>query len=217
MDPEFWHQRWRDNRIGFHQPTLNPHLLRHWPRLGVAPGRCVFVPLCGKSLDMCWLSEGHTVLGVELSEKAIEDFFHQSALAFTRTEQAPLSVYQAGGITLLGGDFFDLQPAQTRAVSAVYDRAALIALPEPLRRAYAGKLAALVAPGTPMLLITLDYDQSAMSGPPFSVPADEVEALFAADWELETLERRDILDDEPRFRERGLSRLSEAVYRLIKR
>lgn len=217
MDREFWQQRWRDNQIGFHQPHLNPHLLRYWERLGVPPGGCVLVPLCGKSLDMCWLSERHPVLGVELSEKAIEDFGRENALAFARTQQAPFSVYRAGAITLLGGDFFEVRPRQTDAVTAVYDRAALIALPETMRRRYAEKLAVLVKPGTPMLLITLDYDQSEMKGPPFSVPAAEVEALFAVEWALEKLETRDILVDEPRFRERGLSRLAEQVYLLTRR
>jgi len=217
MDPEFWQQRWRDNQIGFHQPHLNPHLLRYWERLGVSPGGCVLVPLCGKSLDMCWLSERHPVLGVELSEKAIEDFGRENALAFARTQQATFSVHRAGAITLLGGDFFEMRPGQTDAVTAVYDRAALIALPEAMRRRYAEKLAVLVKPGTPMLLITLDYDQFEMKGPPFSVPAPEVEALFAAEWTLEDIETRDILVDEPRFRERGVTRLAEQVYLLTRR
>jgi thiopurine S-methyltransferase len=217
MDREFWQQRWRNNQIGFHQTHLNPHLLRYWERLGVPPGGRVLVPLCGKSLDMCWLSERHAVLGVELSEKAIEDFGRENTLAFARTQQPPFSVYRAGAITLLCGDFFELQPGQTGALTAVYDRAALIALPEAMRRRYAVRLAALVKPGTSMLLITLDYHQSEMKGPPFCVTAAEVETLFAAEWALEDLETRDILVDEPRFRERGLSRLAEQVYLLTRR
>ncbi|MCG6865826.1 MAG: thiopurine S-methyltransferase [Thiogranum sp.] len=217
MDPEFWHQRWRDNRIGFHQGEINPHLVRHWPRLGVEPGGRVLVPLCGKSRDMSWLAESHPVLGVELSPKAVEDFHRESNLPVTRRNDEPFAVYQSGPVALLCGDFFDLQPAHTQGIAAVYDRAALIALPADMRPAYAAKLGALVTSGTPMLLITLAYEQAQMDGPPFSVEAAEVEALFAADWRIESLQRDDILEEEPRYRERGLSRLAEHVYLLARR
>ena len=217
MDPDFWHQRWRDNRIGFHQGEINPHLVRYWQRLGVKPGGRVLVPLCGKSRDMAWLAESHPVLGVELSSKAAGDFYRESNLTVTPRHEDPFIVYQSGPVALLCGDFFDLQPAHTRGIAAVYDRAALIALPADMRPAYAARLGALLASGTPMLLITLAYEQAQMDGPPFSVEAAEVEALFAADWRIESLQRDDILDDEPRYRERGLSRLAEHVYLLSRR
>jgi len=217
MDLDFWHQRWRDNRIGFHQGEINPHLVRYWQRLGVKPGGPVLVPLCGKSRDMAWLAESHPVLGVELSPKAAGDFYRESNLTVTPRREDPFIVYQSGPVALLCGDFFDLQPAHTRGIAAVYDRAALIALPADMRPAYAARLGALLASGTPMLLITLAYEQAQMDGPPFSVEAAEVEALFAADWRIESLQRDDILDDEPRYRERGLSRLAEHVYLLSRR
>ncbi len=214
MDADFWHQRWRDNLIGFHQPTVNPHLQMYWSRLGVTPGNTVFVPLCGKSLDMCWLAECHPVVGVELSARAVEDFYRENGLQPTRRDDGPFSVCEAAGVTLYCGNFFDLQPAQTAKIAAAYDRAALIALPTHMRSAYAEQLRQLVPPGTPMLLITMEYDQAQMQGPPFSVEPGEVEALFGADWRIESLHRADILDNEPRFRERGLSRLAEHIYLL---
>ena len=216
MDADFWHQRWRDNLIGFHQPTVNPHLQRFWSQLGVTGGSTVLVPLCGKSMDMGWLAESHQVLGVELSAKAVEDFYRENGLQPMRRDDAPFSVYDAAGVTLYCGDFFDLQRAHTATIAAVYDRAALIALPAAMRPAYAAQLGALVPRGTPMLLITLEYDQAQMQGPPFSVERDEVEALFAADWQIEALQYEPILDQEPRFRERGLSRLAEHVYLLVR-
>jgi thiopurine S-methyltransferase len=217
MDPEFWHQRWADNLIGFHQSTVNAHLLQFWPRLGVAPGGTVLVPLCGKSLDMGWLAARHSVLGVELSARAVEAFYHDHGLQPLCRETGPFSVYEAAGVTLYCGDFLALQPAHTVAVTAVYDRAALIALPGTMRPGYARQLTRLTVPGTPLLLIVLDYDQTQMQGPPFAVEHDEVETLFGADWQIESLQREEILDQEPRFRERGLSRLAEHVYLLRRR
>jgi thiopurine S-methyltransferase len=216
MDADFWHQRWRDNLIGFHQSTVNPHLQKYWPQVGATRGGKVFTPLCGKSRDMVWLAESHTVLGVELSPRAVEDFYRENGLQPTRCDAGPFSVHAAAGVTLYCGDFFALQPEHTAGIAAVYDRAALIAMPAQLRPAYARQLTRLVHGGTPMLLIAMEYDQAQMNGPPFSVERGEIEALFAADWHIETLRQEDILDNEPRFRERGLSRLAEHVYRLVR-
>lgn len=217
MDAEFWRQRWRDNLIGFHQQTINPHLQKYWSRLGVSPGGGVLVPLCGKSLDMGWLAENHPVLGVELSSKAVADFYREQGLQPVQRSAGPFAVYEAAGVALYCGDFFDLQRAHTGSIAAVYDRAALIALPEQMRPAYAKQLARLTPAGTPMLLITMEYDQAQMNGPPFAVESDEVETLFADDWRIESLQRENILDREPRFRERGLSRLAEHVHALVRR
>jgi thiopurine S-methyltransferase len=216
MDADFWHQRWRDNLIGFHQQAVNSHLQTYWSRLGVTPGRTVFVPLCGKSLDMCWLAECHPVLGVELSARAVEDFYRENGLQPARRDAGRFSIYAAAGVTLYCGNFFDLQRSQTAAIAAVYDRAALIALPAHMRPAYAEQLGQLVPQGTPMLLITMEYEQAHMQGPPFSVEPGEVETLLAADWRIESLHQADILDKEPRFRERGLTRLTEHVYLLVR-
>jgi thiopurine S-methyltransferase len=216
MDHEFWHQRWRDNLIGFHQEAVNPHLQEYWERLGVPPDATVFVPLCGKSLDMVWLAERHRVLGVELSPKAVEDFFKEQGLQPQRRSVGPFSICEAGSLTLYCGDFFDLQPAHTAAVTAIYDRAALIALPQPLRASYAQKLAELAPAGTAMLVVTLEYEQSQMNGPPFSVEPAEVMSLFDGAWRIESLHRESILENEPRFRERGLSRLAEHSYLLVR-
>jgi thiopurine S-methyltransferase len=217
MDAEFWHQRWRDKRIGFHQQAVNPHLQNCWPRLEVAPGGRVFVPLCGKSLDMGWLAERHPVLGVELSATAVQDFYRENGLQPARREEAPFAVYEAAGVTLYCGDFFALQRAHTAGIAAVYDRAALIALPAPMRPVYAQQLTRLVPRGAAMLLITMEYEQAHMNGPPFSVENGEVAALFGTAWQVESLLEASILDAEPRFRERGLSRLAEHVYRLVRR
>jgi thiopurine S-methyltransferase len=216
MDADFWLQRWQDNRTGFHQQEVNPRLESFWPRLQLTPGEWVFLPLCGKSLDMLWLREQYAVLGVELSPVAVEAFFTENGLEPERGWLGAFSVCETDRLTLLCGDFFDLQPGQLDQVSAVYDRASLIALPESMRARYVGHLTDLLPPATPMLLVTLDYDQSQMDGPPFSVAEQEVTELFAPRWSIQRLYEDDILASESRFRERGLSHLSEKVYLLNK-
>lgn len=218
MEPSFWHARWQANEIGFHQEEINAHLQSYWPRLDVAAGATVFVPLCGKSRDMLWLaSRGHRVLGVEISPIAAAAFFAENDLPVEPIEQARFVLRRAGEITVLEGDYFDLRPDDLRGVAAVYDRASLIALPPDLRAAYAAQMAQLLPPGTPSLLVTLDYEQAEMDGPPFAVGPAEVEALFARDFRIAVLGEQDILAENPRFRARGLTRLAERVFRLTRR
>jgi thiopurine S-methyltransferase len=217
MDHQFWHQRWRDNLIGFHQSSVNPHLQRHWRHLGVAHEATVFVPLCGKSLDMLWLAEHYRVLGVELSLRAVEDFFREQGLEPECRRSGAFRVCEAMGVRLYCGDFFALQPSQLAGIAAVYDRAALIALPPAQRVDYAARLTALAPAGTRMLLVSMEYPQAQMDGPPFSVEADEVAALFGNDWQVESLEQHNVLEQVARFRERGLTRLAEHVWRLTRR
>ena len=217
MHPDFWHQRWADNQIGFHQDMPTPLLLKHWPSLRIPPGARVFVPLAGKSLDMAWLaSQGHRVLGVELSEVAVEQFFAEHALAAERQESRYGTHYRAGAIEMIVGDAFGLDAELLRDCTAVFDRAALIALPRESRARYAGELYARLPAGCRGLLVTLEYPQDERPGPPFSVPEDEVHALFDQEWEVELLERRPIPSEHPGF-VAGLSRLDTAVYALRRR
>ncbi len=217
MDPDFWHARWRDNEIGFHQDDINPHLQRYWSQLGATAGARVLVPLCGKSRDMLWLAgEGFRVLGVEVSPIAVAAFFADNGLRPTSTEDTRFIRRQADEITLIEGDFFALARADVAPLDAVYDRASLIALPPEMRQKYAKQMAALLPSGVPVLLITLDYPQSQMDGPPFSVGAAEVERLFGRTFTIETLASIDILPENPRFQSRGLSHLLEQAYRLVR-
>lgn len=215
MEHDFWHARWRQEQIGFHQPDVNPHLREHWPLLGLDPGTRVFVPLCGKSLDLLWLrTRGHQVVGIELSEVAVKAFFADNGIAPARSTDGRFETWSGEGIEILCGDFFALRSADIGSVDAVYDRASLIALPAAMRRRYVQQLHNLVAPGTPQLLVTLEYDQAQMSGPPFSVGEDEVRRIYRETCEVEHLERVDVLDESPRFKAKGLDTLHESIYRL---
>lgn len=186
MKHEFWLERWEQNQIGFHQAEINRYLTGHWAELGLPRGAAVFVPLCGKSLDMLWLREqGHSVLGIELSRKAVEAFFSENELRPTVSEDARFASYAGQGLRILAGDYFALTQADLGGVCAVYDRAALIALPQTMREEYARHMATLLPSGAHILLVTMEYPPGTLEGPPFSVTDDEVHALYGADFSVE--------------------------------
>lgn len=217
MQPEFWHDRWDRNQIGFHLEEVNPYLQRWWPELEVAQGGRVLVPLCGKSLDISWLaSQGYEVLGVELSQAAVESFFREHKIEPQVSQRDGFKVYEAGPVTLMCGDFFTLRAADAMTCVGLYDRAALIALPPEMREAYAQHLTRIMPQGCKGLLITLDYDQSQMKGPPFSVPDEQLKQLLSPAWRLEMAEQPDILGKSWKFLKGGATRLVERVYRLQK-
>ncbi|MDG4552191.1 MAG: thiopurine S-methyltransferase [Candidatus Contendobacter sp.] len=218
MQPSFWHERWERAEIGFHQHDVNVHLKRFWDRLESPAGQRVFVPLCGKSLDLLWLAgEGHPVTGVELSPLAVEAFFAENELSPCRGRDGAFEVWEVDEVRILLGDFFALEPRHVADCAGVYDRAALIALPPAMRERYARHLDAILPPKTRMLLVTMEYDQSVSPGPPFAVDEAEVRALYEATHEVELLHTRDALAGESRWRERGLTWLLEKVYRLTHR
>lgn len=218
MDAEFWLERWRQSQIGFHQADTNPLLQTHWPALNLPASSKVLVPLCGKTLDMVWLAgQGHHVVGVELSQLAIDEFFAtQGITPQTRTEQA-FTISAAGPYELWCGDFFALPGEACAALSGIYDRASLIALPPDMRMRYAAKLIDLNRSAAEALLITLEYNQSILPGPPHAVPPDEVKALFGAPWSVVQLARGTTEALSPKFKEHGLHTVIEAVYRLSPR
>jgi thiopurine S-methyltransferase len=217
MHAEFWQTRWARGEIGFHLPEVNPYLQQHWPALGLPAGARVFVPLCGKSLDLAWLAgQGYQVTGVELAQRAVEDFFTEHALQPVVSNVGAFKLYRAGAVEIYCGDFFALTQQQLAGCAALYDRAALIALPVPARERYVAHLVKILAAGCQGLLVTLDYEQAQMDGPPFAVEDDAVQRLFAANWQLQTLACVDVLGDNWRFIKRGLERLEERVYGLRK-
>ena len=214
MEPDFWRQRWSEGRIGFHRADVLPSLQRHWPALALPEGSSVFVPLCGKSRDMAWLAaQGHQVVGIELVGDALHAFFADEGLSpesvTIGSGNGSLIRHRAGPYTLYEGDLFDLDAETLAGVAAIYDRAALIALPPDLRRRYAAHLDR-IAPTASQLLVCLEYADGEHEGPPFRVDADEVTALYGAG-RVEALSRQTLpKDDGPA----GVSVLTEAVYRI---
>ncbi|MDF3929686.1 thiopurine S-methyltransferase [Pseudomonas putida] len=214
MEPAFWQQRWADNQIGFHQAQVNPYLQTYWPQLQLAPGSRVLVPLCGKSLDLAWLAgQGHRVLGVELSRRAVEDFFREHGLEAEVRQQGAFEVWRSGDVQLWCGDFFALRAEEVADCVGLYDRAAVIALPVQMRARYMQLLSGLLPTSCRGLVVTLEYDQSLLAGPPFSVRDEELRQGFAG-WQVEQLEAVEVIEESPKFVQAGASSLLERVYRL---
>jgi len=223
MEIDFWLERWNNNETGFHQAQINPYLAYFYGEKGPPNEQRkalkVFVPLCGKSKDMLWLSQnGYSVFGVECSERAVNDFFEENALNYKHAEKDQHALYmttdQASLVEIFQGDFFALQDKDLADVTDIFDRGSLVALPAEMRGQYAAKMAEIQSPGVRTLLVTLTYDQAEMNGPPFSVSEENVHELFSENFSIEKLCFKDIIDDEPRMKARGLSSLIETVYKL---
>jgi thiopurine S-methyltransferase len=218
MDKAFWHERWQRRDIGFHQPHVHEQLKRFWPALHLARESTVFVPLAGKSRDMVWLAtQGHRIIGVELSDIAVREFFEEGGQVPERKSAGLFDIYSAGPFALYRGDFFDLPADALKHVAAAYDRAALIALPPGMRAYYVETLARLLPRDAVIFLITLDYPAAEIAGPPFAVAKDEVERLFGASFEIDVLESRDGLAASDNLKTRGVTRLEETAYLLKRR
>jgi thiopurine S-methyltransferase len=187
MDASFWREKWARNQIAFHEAQVNPLLVAHFHRLSLPAGSRIFVPLCGKTLDIPWLlARGHRVAGVELSEIAVQQLFRDLGVTPRLTVLGNLTRYSAPGLDLFHGDIFDLSGDGLGEVDAVYDRAALVALPETLRGRYAGHLAAITAQAM-QLLICVTYEQRLQAGPPFSVDGAEIARCYAGVYDLTAL------------------------------
>jgi thiopurine S-methyltransferase len=218
VEPEFWLDRWREARTGFHQDAPTPLLLKHWHAVGAEPGNRVFVPLAGKSLDMAWFaSQGYRVLGAELSPLAVSQFFESQGVAPSVHEAADGVHHVAGPIELVQGDVFAVDAGAIAGCATVFDRAAIIALPPAMRERYVREVYGKLPRGCRGLLITLEYPQAEKAGPPFAVTEEEVRRLFDRDWDVALLERRDILAQQPGFQAEGLTALQTVVYRIEKR
>lgn len=192
MDHTFWHEKWDKQQIGFHQSGGNPLLVKHFAALGLARGTRVFVPLCGKTRDVAWLlSQGYRVVGAELSERAVQDLFAEMDVKPDVTQLGGLRRYSAENIDILVGDIFEVDDITLGKVDAIFDRAALVALPAGVREQYTQHLIE-VSGNAPQLLITFVYDQSQMNGPPFSVPKAEVRAHYGASFAITALETQDV-------------------------
>lgn len=184
MEAEFWHRRWETNAIGFHEATANPLLVAHFGVLGVPMGGRVFLPLCGKTLSIGWLlSRGYEVVGAELSELAVGQLFAGLGMTPETSETGRLKRYRGSGLDVLVGDIFDVDRAMLGPVDAVFDRAALVALPAEVRGRYAVHVADIAA-GAPQLVLGYEYDQSLMNGPPFSVTGEEIRQHYEGAYEV---------------------------------
>ncbi|MDH5392129.1 MAG: thiopurine S-methyltransferase [Gammaproteobacteria bacterium] len=214
MHNEFWLERWQNKQTGFHQQQVNPYLVKYWPLLDNGANNRVFVPLCGKSADLVWLrQQGCEVVGVELSQLAVEAFFAEQEIEYETSTKGKLKLFKACNMTIFQGDFFDLSKDLLGPITAIFDRAALIALPETMRGAYCKHLASL-ATKAEMLLISMEYQQSAMQGPPFSVAESEIVQYYSAPDTIQLIDSADLLKISSQFSQQGLDRIDEKVFKI---
>jgi len=192
MQKDFWFQKWAVKDIGFHQKESNPHLISNFEKLSLKKGDRVFLPLCGKTLDIAWLlSQGYRVAGAELVETAIEELFLELKLKPQIIQEGKLKHYSAKNIDIFVGDIFDLTKEILGKVDAVYDRAALVALPLDLRMRYAEHLME-ITDRAPQLLVVYEYNQSEMPGPPFSINEVEVKKHYENDYAIKLIASADV-------------------------
>jgi thiopurine S-methyltransferase len=217
MEKKYWFERWQNNEIGFNQQQPNPFLLQYLKALNLKPGSNILVPLCGKSIDMLWLVEQeYKVFGVELSLQACIDFYEENNLTFQKNTKKQFTVLTAENITLLSGDFFELNKEFIAPIDAVYDRAALVALPPETRSRYAAHISKLSENNTQILLITGSYNQAEMQGPPFSVDKDEVKMLYGQNFIIHELHSDQTKEIPQHLRAKGLTKSREWVFHLTR-
>lgn len=214
-DNELWQQSWRDRNTDFHQKAVNPHLVRFWSGLGLAPAARVFVPLCGKSLDMLWLAQqGHAVIGVELSPLAVRAFFRENRMQPTRRRVGAFMLWEHGRIAILCGDFFQLAAGDLGNIAAVFDRAALTALPDDLRAAYLLHLRRIVPAACRILLLTAEEPEAwETADQPFAVAA-EITTLYADAYDIRLDHVESFFEADPDPASREQIRVEHKVYRL---
>ena len=212
-----WISRWESNKIGWHAEQVNRHLNKYLDRFELSFGESVFVPLCGKTNDMKYLLEKNIkVIGVEMSNIAIEQFFSENNLDYSVSKIGQFILYEGNGIILYCGDFFDLDSKHLENVKAIYDRASLIALDEGLRQKYAKHLSDIIEFDARILLLTLNYPQQQRSGPPFAVSKEEVKQLFNGSFDIQELYCIEDIENEPMFQNLGVDFVEKAVYLLQK-
>jgi thiopurine S-methyltransferase len=170
MDANFWHERWKRNETAFHEGHPNPLLVTYFGALSLAAGSRIFVPLCGKSLEQLFVE-----LGVEPFISALGD----------------IDLWSTNNLDIFVGDLFAVSRNMLGPVDAIYDRAALVALPEQVRNRYGTHLRDITEEA-PQLLICYEYDQRVMDGPPFSIDAEEVHRHYASRYDLSLIASRPV-------------------------
>ena len=193
MDSTFWLQKWEKNEIGFHKSEANPVLVKYFAELSLLKGSRVFVPLCGKTLDISWLlSKGYRVAGAELAEMAVEQLFDELGVKPKISRIGKTSLYSAKDIDIFVGNIFDVSGEMLGSVDAIYDRAALVALPEEIRNRYTVHLKEITDKAS-KLLVTFEYDRNLMEGPPFSISKEEVDRHYSDSYDLSFLASNDVV------------------------
>jgi len=187
VEANYWYQKWQRKDIAFHEGETNVFLKAHFSALNLPKGSRVFVPLCGKTRDIAWLlAQGYQVVGAELSELAVTELFAELGVEPQTSRRGDLVLCQTRDLDIFIGDIFNLGQALLGHVDAIYDRAALVALPLAMRDQYTAHLIKITE-AAPQLVITFEYDQSLMEGPPFSITSAELERHYKTPYKIRPL------------------------------
>lgn len=193
MDSNYWLQKWKKNDLGFHKSEANPVLVKHFQELSLPKGSRVFVPLCGKTLDIHWLlAKGYRVAGAELIELAVEQLFDELGMKPKIAQVGEMKLYSAKDIDIFVGNVLNISGKKLGSVDSIYDRAALVALPEEMRNRYTAHITEVTGKA-PQLLVTFEYDQNLMKGPPFSINKEEVNRHYSNSYDLSLIASNDIV------------------------
>ena len=218
-DKQNWLRMWRNDQTDFHQQAVNPLLMRFWGSLALDQPSRIFVPLCGKSLDLLWLAEqGHEVVGVELSPVAVKAFFEENGLTPRVCRRKNYSVWEYGRLKILCGDFFALTPADLGPIDVVYDRAALTALPEQVRKQYVAHMRRIVPEECSIFLLTIEdgrqEDETSLLLASGESVDEEIEALYALYFVIQIAHTEAGWESDPESPGSAEIAVSHKVYRL---
>lgn len=215
---QFWAEMWLNGCTPFHKEEVNPDLISYWPELNLAAGATVLVPLCGKSLDLLWLSrQEYKVIGIEFCEQAVVQFASEHQLELQQRDFGQIRNYYNDEFSIWVADIFKLESSLIPSVDAIYDRGALIALPDKLRPAYVTTCLEWLKPSGIILLKTMSYNQEDMEGPPYSVSDEEIAHLYKSCNEIKCVKNKSNSRDssDPLFA-RGAKMINDKVWFITK-
>jgi thiopurine S-methyltransferase len=221
---------------GWHLAEVNESLVKHGSHILPADDTCqdyaarIFVPLCGKTVDMAYLASKQNVevIGLDGIRLPLEEF----ATEHPSLQIVPLPASNSGdkyerlagkNISFLKGDYFDLdETAAGGRFDAVWDRASIIAIEPHLREQYVETMSRVIKPGGTLLVSTLERrtgsEEGRNSGPPFSVPEAEVRRLYEGQNWVESVtlvEETDQFAKSPADAERFSSSGVTSMYNLV--
>jgi len=212
-----WLKFWENNETNWHGDNVTQELIEYFELFELEPRDKVFVPLCGKSLDMLYImNQGFSVIGVEISEIGVRQFFNENNLTYKITKVDDFDLYSTENLEIYCGDFFALTSKHLNMVKSVFDRKSLIALEPEVRQKYVKHLNDIISLGARILLVTLQYPQHQMSGPPFSVNKSEVESLFSMTFESRELRSFNDIENGSKLERAGVDYINNAAYCLRK-
>lgn len=210
----FWQQHWSDGQTAFHLDDIHPDLQVFLPVLSLELGDTVFVPLCGRTLDIGYLlNVGYNVIAIEMVEYAVQQLFNQLSIVPEVSGWKQGKCYRADHLTVYVGNYFDLSSDECAEVSAIYDRAALAAMPYKLQQRYCQHLGDITVYAK-QLVIASAFDQTKMQGPPFTITPQHIQQYYGQHYTIELLNEIETIKEEMDFQKQQLDSFIRRTYLL---